>query len=112
MIYSKLSTQSPDYAYLGQIDKIRDHAEDLDWLIATAPYITIGTPDDLIERAQTMHQMGADDLILRLDGMGHGNNMAAIELIGKEVLPAVHQFPEHPESTAFGTTVPVRSATV
>ena len=107
MIYSKLSTQSPDYAYLGQIEKIRDHAEDLDWLMAAAPYITIGTPDDLIQRAQAIHSMGTDDLILRLDGMGHENNMKAIELIGREVLPAVHAFPEHPGSTPFGKTVPL-----
>ena len=59
------------------------------------------------ERARVIHSMGADDLILRLDGMGHANNMAAIELIGKEVLPVVHDFPEHPESTPFGTTVAV-----
>ncbi len=110
MIYSKLSQQSPDYAYLGQIEKIRDHADDLDWLIEAAPYITIGTPDDLIERARVIHSMGADDLILRLDGMGHENNKAAIELIGKEVLPVVHEFPEHPESTTFGTTVAVAAA--
>ena len=109
MIYSKLSKQAPDYAYLGQIEKIRDHADDLDWLIDTAPYITIGTPDDLIERAQAIHQMGADDLILRLDGMGHENNMSAIDLIGKEVLPVVHAFPEHPGSTPFGKTIPVDS---
>jgi alkanesulfonate monooxygenase SsuD/methylene tetrahydromethanopterin reductase-like flavin-dependent oxidoreductase (luciferase family) len=110
MIYSKLSTQSPDYAYLGEIEKIRDHADDLDWLISQAPYITIGTPDDLIERATTMHAMGADDLILRLDGMGHEKNLAAIELIGREVLPAVHALPEHPESTPFGTTVATTEA--
>ena len=110
MIYSKLSQQSPDYAYLGQIEKIRDHAGDLDWLIDSAPYITVGTPDDLIERARAMHAMGADDLILRLDGMGHENNMKAIELIGREVLPAVHAFPEHEGSTPFGTTVAVEPA--
>ena len=108
-IYSKLSKQSPDYAYLGEIEKIRDHADDLDWLIDTAPYITIGTPDDLIERARIIHSMGADDLILRLDGMGHDNNMAAIKLIGKEVLPVVHAFDEHEGSTAFGKTVAVGS---
>ena len=88
-IYSALSERSPDYAYLGRIEKIRDHADDLDYLIDCAPYITIGTPDDLIERAKTIHGMGADDLIYRLDGMGHENNMAAIELIGREVLPVV-----------------------
>ena len=101
-IYSKLSKQSPDYAYLGQIEKIRGRHTDLDYLIESAPYLTIGTPDDLIEKAKRMHEMGADDLILRLDGMGHENNKSAIELIGREVLPVVHTFTEHEGKTPFG----------
>jgi hypothetical protein len=32
--------------------------------------------------------MGADEWILRVDGMGHEANLRTIELLGKEVLPA------------------------
>ena len=39
--------------------------------------------------------MGADDMLWRVDGMGHENNMKAIELIGKHVIPVLNDLPEH-----------------
>jgi hypothetical protein len=48
--------------------------------------------------------MGADDLIYRLDGMGHEENLRAIEMIGRHVIPAVHEFPEHDGSTPYPGT--------
>jgi alkanesulfonate monooxygenase SsuD/methylene tetrahydromethanopterin reductase-like flavin-dependent oxidoreductase (luciferase family) len=91
-IYTHLSEQSPDYAYLGRIKELESKMYDLDYLIDSAPYITIGTPEFFVERARQLHEMGVDEWILRLDGMGHEQNMRAIELIGKEVIPEVHAF--------------------
>jgi alkanesulfonate monooxygenase SsuD/methylene tetrahydromethanopterin reductase-like flavin-dependent oxidoreductase (luciferase family) len=99
-----LARRSADYAYLGQVEKLEAHRDDLDYLMAAAPYITIGTPDDLIARAAEIHAMGADDLIYRLDGMGHEENLRAIEMIGRHVIPAVHEFPEHDGSTPYPGT--------
>jgi alkanesulfonate monooxygenase SsuD/methylene tetrahydromethanopterin reductase-like flavin-dependent oxidoreductase (luciferase family) len=93
--YTNLAKQSADYAYLGRIELLRDRMYDLDYLIDCAPYITIGTPEFLIERARQIHSMGADQWLLRLDGMGHEENRRAIELIGREVLPEVHKLPPH-----------------
>jgi alkanesulfonate monooxygenase SsuD/methylene tetrahydromethanopterin reductase-like flavin-dependent oxidoreductase (luciferase family) len=90
-IYTNLATQSPDYAYLDKIRNLADRLEDIDYLIDCSPYISIGTPDSLIERAKLINSMGADEWLLRIDGMGHENNMKAIELIGREVLPHVHE---------------------
>jgi alkanesulfonate monooxygenase SsuD/methylene tetrahydromethanopterin reductase-like flavin-dependent oxidoreductase (luciferase family) len=90
-IYTKLSTQSADYAYLGRIEKLKDKMYDLDYLIDSSPYVTVGTPEFFVERAQRLHDMGVDQWLLRLDGMGHEQNMRAIELIGKEVVPEVHK---------------------
>ena len=90
-IYTNLATQSPDYAYLGKIEKLRDRMYDLDYLIDCSPYITIGTPEFFIERAKAINDLGVDEWLLRLDGMGHENNLKAIELFGKEVLPEVHK---------------------
>lgn len=98
-IYERLSERSEDYAYLGQIEKIKARADDLDYLMELAPYITIGTPDDLIARATLMHSMGADEIIWRLDGMGHEANLASIRMIGEHVLPALHALPAHTGST-------------
>ena len=98
-IYKTLSERSQDYSYLGQIRGIEEHAEDMDYLVAAAPYITVGNPDDLIERASRLHEMGADDVLWRIDGMGHENNMNAIRMIGEHVIPALREFPEHEGST-------------
>ncbi len=98
-IYKKLAGLSDDYAYLGQIEKIEAHMDDIDYLVSVAPYITVGNPDDLIERAAKLHEMGADDVLWRVDGMGHDNNMNAIRMIGEQVIPALHAFPEHENAT-------------
>jgi alkanesulfonate monooxygenase SsuD/methylene tetrahydromethanopterin reductase-like flavin-dependent oxidoreductase (luciferase family) len=95
-IYTKLSKESPDYAYLGRIEKLRDRMYDLDYLIDSSPYITVGTPEFFVERAEQLSKMGVDQWLLRLDGMGHEQNMRAIELIGREVLPAVQAIERMP----------------
>jgi alkanesulfonate monooxygenase SsuD/methylene tetrahydromethanopterin reductase-like flavin-dependent oxidoreductase (luciferase family) len=98
-IYTDLSAKSPDYAYLGQIERLRDRMTDLDYLMDAAPYITMGTPDDLIERARVLHGMGADEVLWRVDGMGHEANKRTIEMIGEHVIPVLHDFPEHENAT-------------
>ena len=98
-IYQDLSTMSPDYEYLGQITKVRDRMTDLDFLMDAAPYIALGTPDDLIAHATRLHAMGADDVLWRVDGMGHEHNMASIEMIGRHVIPVLHDLPEHSNAT-------------
>jgi hypothetical protein len=90
-IYTNLSEKSPDYAYLGRIQELKDKMYDLDYLIDCSPYITIGTPEFFVERARQLNDMGVDDWLLRIDGMGHEQNMRAIERIGREVLPEVQK---------------------
>jgi len=90
-LYVDLAKRSPDYAYLDNIRKLEDKMYDVDYLVDCAPYITIGTPEFFIERAKVLAEMGADEWLLRLDGMGHELNMKAIEMIGKEVIPEVRK---------------------
>jgi alkanesulfonate monooxygenase SsuD/methylene tetrahydromethanopterin reductase-like flavin-dependent oxidoreductase (luciferase family) len=90
-IYANLSAVSEDYAYLGQFEQIMKHVDDLDYLIDCSPYITMGTPDDLIERAAKLAAMGVSEVLWRIDGMGHEEHMRSIEMIGRHVLPAVHE---------------------
>jgi alkanesulfonate monooxygenase SsuD/methylene tetrahydromethanopterin reductase-like flavin-dependent oxidoreductase (luciferase family) len=89
-MYDRLNPTSPDYAYLAAIGSIADHFDDPEYLARSMPYILFGTPDDLIEHAVRLHSLGATELILRIDGLGHEHNMAAIEMIGRHVLPTVH----------------------
>jgi alkanesulfonate monooxygenase SsuD/methylene tetrahydromethanopterin reductase-like flavin-dependent oxidoreductase (luciferase family) len=86
-LYTVLADKAPDYAYLGNIRRIRDRIKDIDYLIDCSPYITIGTPEFFLERGRRVHSMGADEWIMRIDGMGHEANKRTIELIGREVLP-------------------------
>jgi alkanesulfonate monooxygenase SsuD/methylene tetrahydromethanopterin reductase-like flavin-dependent oxidoreductase (luciferase family) len=87
--YKSLSKESPDYAYLSKIEDIVDRKDDLPHLIERAPYLTIGTPDFFVERIRYLEELGFDEIMLRVDGMGHDVHMRAIELIGTEVIPKV-----------------------
>jgi alkanesulfonate monooxygenase SsuD/methylene tetrahydromethanopterin reductase-like flavin-dependent oxidoreductase (luciferase family) len=52
-----------------------------------SPGIMIGTPDDCIERLERYRKLGADEVICRIDGMGHQTNLRSIEMFGKHVIP-------------------------
>lgn len=93
-IYADLSNESPDYAYLGHIREIESRLDDLDHLIECSPYISAGTPDFFIERAKQLYDMGVDDLIWRIDGMGHEANKRTIEMLGEHVIPVVQAWPD------------------
>jgi alkanesulfonate monooxygenase SsuD/methylene tetrahydromethanopterin reductase-like flavin-dependent oxidoreductase (luciferase family) len=108
--YTTLAKQSRDYAYLGRIELLKERMYDLDYLIESSPYVTIGTPEFFIERAHLLHRMGVDQWLLRLDGMGHEENMRAIKLIGREVLPEVHKLTPHEGSTQWSAPVGAETA--
>jgi alkanesulfonate monooxygenase SsuD/methylene tetrahydromethanopterin reductase-like flavin-dependent oxidoreductase (luciferase family) len=85
--FKGLSPASPDYEYFKRIDEIMEHIDDLDHLVERSPYISIGDPDFLVDRFRRLEEMGYNELILRIEGMGHERNMQAIGLIGREVMP-------------------------
>lgn len=100
---TKLAKRSEGYEYFAQIERIRQNMDNLDYLIETSPYIMAGTPDELIERCRRLHAMGVDDVLWRVDGMGHQNNMKALEMIGKHVIPELAKWPENAASTPAAT---------
>ena len=90
-IYTRLSEKSEDYAYLANIKKVEDRIHDIDYLVDCAPYVTMGTPEDFVERGKILFEMGADEWILRVDGMGHEAHVRTLRLLGEEVLPELHK---------------------
>jgi alkanesulfonate monooxygenase SsuD/methylene tetrahydromethanopterin reductase-like flavin-dependent oxidoreductase (luciferase family) len=92
-LFSRLGASSPDYAYLSQIRKIEERRDDLDFVVESAPYFMVGTPDYVVERLRRLEQMGFGEVLLRIDGMGHDINMQSIELFGKEVIPRLRDAP-------------------
>jgi alkanesulfonate monooxygenase SsuD/methylene tetrahydromethanopterin reductase-like flavin-dependent oxidoreductase (luciferase family) len=87
-LYIPLS-KNPGYTYLDTLEQLIEHQEDLDWLCEYTPSVMIGTPDDFIERIRRLEMMGIDEVLLRIDGVGHENIKKSLELIGHEVIPAV-----------------------
>lgn len=87
-LYIPLS-KNPGYTYLDTLEQLIEHQDDLDWLCEYTPSVMIGTPDDFIERIRRVEEMGVDEVLLRIDGVGHDNIKKSLELIGHEVIPAV-----------------------
>ncbi len=100
---TKLAKRSQDYEYFARIEQIRANMRDLDYLIDTSPYIMAGTPDDIVGRCRKLHAMGVDDVLWRIDGMGHDNNKQALEMIGRHVIPELESWDEHECSTPAST---------
>lgn len=94
---TKLAKQAEGYHYMAKVEELRRNMHDLDYLIDSGPYIMVGTPDDIIGRCRKMHEMGVDDVLWRIDGMGHEANKSAIEMIGKHVAPELHSWPDRAE---------------
>ena len=90
-IYTRLSETSEDYAYLANIRKLEDRIHDIDYLTECSPYVTMGTPADFLERGRRLFEMGADEWILRVDGMSHETHVRTLRLLGEEVLPELHK---------------------
>ncbi len=87
-LYIPLS-KNPGYTYLDTLEELIAHQDDLDWLCEYTPAVMIGTPDDFIDRIRRVEAMGVDEVLLRIDGVGHENIKRSLELIGHEVIPAV-----------------------
>ena len=87
--YKKLASASPDYAYMGQLGDIEEHTQDIGYLNEKGPFVTVGNPEFFIERFMRLKELGADEVILCIDGLEHSSHMRAIELIGERVIPAL-----------------------
>ena len=78
----------PGYEYMGKIVKLQGVNDKPDWLRTETASVMIGSPADYIERLKFLESKGVDEVLLRVDGYGHEKVMKAIDLIGREVIPA------------------------
>ena len=85
--HTALSKRSSDYRYMERMADLEKHVGDLDYIKDSSPSCMLGTPDDFIERIQKLEQMGVDEVILHVDGVGHEKIMKSIDLIGRYVIP-------------------------
>lgn len=87
-LYPALGKRSKSYAYTLLLEKIKDKAADYDWA-CNETSVLVGDPNTFIERCRKYAALGADEIILRLDGT-HEQVMRSIELIGKYVIPVIN----------------------
>lgn len=83
--YPELGHRSKSYGYTIPLEKLKAKADDMEWLINETSCLA-GDPEVIIERVRHYQEMGADEVIMRLDGT-HNEIERAIELIGKYVIP-------------------------
>jgi alkanesulfonate monooxygenase SsuD/methylene tetrahydromethanopterin reductase-like flavin-dependent oxidoreductase (luciferase family) len=96
-LYTPLA-KNPAYAYLDEVETLIEHRGDLDWICENSPAVLIGDPDDFVARLRLLDDMGVDEVLLRIDAVGHENIKRSLELIGHEVIPVVD--PGAPERAA------------
>lgn len=102
---TKLGQTAEGYEYMSRIQEVKENAENIDFLIETSPYIMAGSPDEILKTARRLYDMGVDDLIWRVDGMGHETNKATIEALGKHVIPVMETWPDRRPEQRFGAAL-------
>ncbi|MFL0289094.1 LLM class flavin-dependent oxidoreductase [Mycobacterium sp. SMC-21] len=87
-IYAQLAERS-DSGYHGfeRVKELRDHVDDARYLRDLSPTIMVGDPDHCIEQIARYQALGADEIVLKIDGDTHANIMSTIEYFGRYVIP-------------------------
>lgn len=87
-IYVQLAERSTaGYAHFDHIRELRDKIDDLEFLRNCGPTVLVGDPDHCITQIHRMAELGADEVILRIDYGTHDELMSTIEAFGKWVIP-------------------------
>jgi alkanesulfonate monooxygenase SsuD/methylene tetrahydromethanopterin reductase-like flavin-dependent oxidoreductase (luciferase family) len=85
--FTRLAKMSASYGYMAQIDKLTDMISDPSWLIEESGTVVCGSPDSCIKQIQRYIDLGANEIMLRIDGMSHEKAKRNLELLGRYVLP-------------------------
>lgn len=83
--YDRLSKLSADYQYMGAVKDI--DFDDERYLFEDSSGFIVGDPDDCVAQVQRFADLGADAIVMRIDGLPHRELMKSIELFGKYVIP-------------------------
>ena len=87
-VYVQLAERSPEqYGGFIRFKELREHVNDAAWLRENTPTIMVGDPEYCIKQIQRHEEMGADEIILRIDGGTHEERMQSIEHFGRYVFP-------------------------
>ena len=101
-MFTDLAKHAPssDYAYMDNINAIREHVSDMAYVNDRSPYVSVGTPDFLIERFKKLETMGYQKVILRIDQFSHDTVMRSQKMFGKYVIPEFRRSEQSSARTA------------
>ena len=86
-IYEELAaTKEKSYQYMAQQIAPAKSGIDFDALCDSAT-VVVGDPDTCIKKLKLYEQAGADEIIIRMDGMPHEKIMDSIRLFAEHVIP-------------------------
>ncbi|AHD24298.1 hypothetical protein Y013_25755 (plasmid) [Rhodococcus pyridinivorans SB3094] len=87
-VYVQLAERSPEkYGGFTRFKELREHVGDAAWLRDNTPTILVGDPEYIIGQVQRHQAIGADEMVLRIDGGSHDDIMSTIEHLGRYVIP-------------------------
>lgn len=87
-LYAQLAERSPDgYGAFGDVAELRKRLDEPEWLRTCGPTVMVGDPEHCIQQVQRIKDMGADEIILRIDNGTHEECMSTIEHLGRYVIP-------------------------
>lgn len=87
-VYVQLAERSPEeYGEFSRIGQLRNHVNDAEWLRTCGPTVMVGDPQHFIEQIQRMKDLGADEVVFRVEGGTHEERMETIDQLGRYVFP-------------------------
>jgi alkanesulfonate monooxygenase SsuD/methylene tetrahydromethanopterin reductase-like flavin-dependent oxidoreductase (luciferase family) len=87
-LYAQLAERSPgEYGAFAPVAELRDRLDDSEWLRTCGPSVLVGDPQHCIQQIERIQEMGADEIILRIDNGTHEELMGTLEHLGRYVIP-------------------------
>jgi alkanesulfonate monooxygenase SsuD/methylene tetrahydromethanopterin reductase-like flavin-dependent oxidoreductase (luciferase family) len=87
-VYVQLAERSPEqYGEFSRIGLLRKHVNDAEWLRTCGPTVLVGDPQYCIEQIQRTQDLGADEMVMRIEGGTHEERMETIDQLGRYVFP-------------------------
>lgn len=88
VLYAEMGKTSSDYSYMEEVvEQVRDKLQDLDYLVEESAEVIAGDPNDCVRQIKRFADLGADEIILGIDGLPHDQLMQSIRLFGQYVIP-------------------------
>src|SRR5437867_646226 len=92
--YPRLAKLAKDYAYMARIKEVQDRFSDFDYFVEGSGGAIFGPPETCVRQVERFRDLGANEVVIRIDSVPHDKILKSIELFGKYVIPHFR----HPEN--------------